>query len=350
MKFFKNCLLFILALLLLNGCVSNPNLQKINLPSNVSSQINNLRDSGMGNIDTIKADRIMKNGFLNTRTEEYGYYTLNMDYRKKGQIYSETHSTYNDIVMPIVTGFFLTVPLILGLPTEIHDFDLTMRLEIFDSNMNTIRSYSDSETITQAAGFFLFFPYGDPTKKANAAYTRLLRNIQQRAAADSTFINTALITAGPIGGRQTVSVPSTPTVPQRQPQQNDIVGALDNAARVIINSLQERNLRNQKIAIVNISSYDREQSVFVAGELEYILVQNRFTIVDRSELDRIRREQNFQLSGDVDDDQIVSIGKFAGAGLVITGSITGSGSMRRLRLRVLDTQSAELRGSASEPF
>jgi hypothetical protein len=56
------------------------------------------------------------------------------------------------------------------------------------------------------------------------------------------------------------------------------------------------------------------------------------------------------MSGNVDDSQIVSIGKFAGAGLVITGSITGSGNMRRLRLRVLDTQSAELRGSASEPF
>lgn len=131
---------------------------------------------------------------------------------------------------------------------------------------------------------------------------------------------------------------------------NDIVNALDKAARDVITSLQEKNLRSFKIAIVNIASQDSEQSTFVAGELEHILVQNRFTIVDRSELDRIRKEQNFQLSGDVSDDQIVSIGKFAGASLVITGSITGSDSMRRLRLRVLDVQTAELRGSASVPF
>jgi hypothetical protein len=143
---------------------------------------------------------------------------------------------------------------------------------------------------------------------------------------------------------------SANNISQRQSQHNDIVSALDKAARDVMTSLQERNLKSLKIAIVNIASQDSEQSTFVAGELEHILVQNRFTIVDRSELDRIRREQNFQLSGEVDDAQVVSIGKFAGAGLVITGSITGSGSMRRLRLRVLDTQTAELKGSASEPF
>jgi hypothetical protein len=34
--------------------------------------------------------------------------------------------------------------------------------------------------------------------------------------------------------------------------------------------------------------------------------------INRSELDRIRREQNFQMSGEVDDETAVSIGKIAG--------------------------------------
>ena len=44
------------------------------------------------------------------------------------------------------------------------------------------------------------------------------------------------------------------------------------------------------------------------------------------------------------------MGKFAGAKAVITGGITGSGDMRRLRLRALDTQTARVLAAASEAF
>jgi hypothetical protein len=128
--------------------------------------------------------------------------------------------------------------------------------------------------------------------------------------------------------------------------QSGVEAAMNNAAGIIMNSLQ----RNSKLAIVNVSSSDRDLSEFVAGELEYILVNNRFLVVDRSELDRIRREQNFQLSGDVDDGTIVSIGKFAGADVVITGAITGTGETRRLRLRALSTQTAQVMAVTSEHF
>jgi hypothetical protein len=82
--------------------------------------------------------------------------------------------------------------------------------------------------------------------------------------------------------------------------------------------------------------------------LENILVNNGLNVVDRSQLDKIRQEQNFQLSADVDDSSAVTIGKFAGANVVITGAISGSGDMRRFRLRALDTQTARVVGSASE--
>lgn len=341
MKYIRTCFLFVLILLLI-GCTSSPDMRRINVSSNVTSKILNLKNSGDGN--TSLADRVMKNGFLSTG-EEYGYYTMNLSAREAGYSEGYPHNFYNAAVPAIFGGLTLGIPFLLGVPTEITDFVLSAKLDILDSNGNTIKSYSDSETITKAAGLYYS---GDSTYKANDAFYRLVRNVQRRAAADSNVINTALLAAGPIGTDQSVPAVSVPQY--YEPPQNDIVRALDNAARTIMNSLQERNLKNYKIAIVNISSYDREQSVFVAGELEDILFKNKFTIVDRSELDRIRREQNFQLSGEVDDNQIVSIGKFAGAGMVITGSITGTGSMRRLRLRVLDTQTAELRGSASEPF
>jgi hypothetical protein len=128
--------------------------------------------------------------------------------------------------------------------------------------------------------------------------------------------------------------------------QSGVEAALNNATEVIMNSLQ----MNSKLAIVNISSVDRDLSEFISHELEFILVTNRYTVVDRSELDKIRREQNFQISGEVDDSTIVSIGRFAGADVVLTGAVTGTGYTRRLRLRALNTQTAQVMAVASERF
>ena len=129
-------------------------------------------------------------------------------------------------------------------------------------------------------------------------------------------------------------------------QNSGVEQAMNNAADVLMESLE----RTATLAIVNVSSNDRDLSEFIANELEFLLVSKRFKLVDRSELDRIRKEQNFQLSGDVDDNTIVSIGKFAGADMVITGAITGTGETRRLRLRALNTKTAQVMAVASERF
>jgi hypothetical protein len=84
------------------------------------------------------------------------------------------------------------------------------------------------------------------------------------------------------------------------------------------------------------------------GELEFIWVNKGYFITDRSQLDRLRREQNFQMSGEVDDATAVSIGKFAGADIIVTGRVDGEGNLRRLRLRALNTQTAQVVGVASE--
>ena len=67
-------------------------------------------------------------------------------------------------------------------------------------------------------------------------------------------------------------------------------------------------------------------------------------------MDTIRAEQNFQMSGDVDDDSAVSIGKLLGAGVVITGSITGSGTSQRLVLKALDVATAQIITMTREQF
>jgi hypothetical protein len=49
-------------------------------------------------------------------------------------------------------------------------------------------------------------------------------------------------------------------------------------------------------------------------------------------------EQNFQMSGYVKDEDFVSIGNAVGANVIVSIDITGTGSMRRLQVRVLDLE------------
>ncbi|MDR3342006.1 MAG: CsgG/HfaB family protein [Treponema sp.] len=123
-----------------------------------------------------------------------------------------------------------------------------------------------------------------------------------------------------------------------------VEGTLARAAEQIMTSIQP----SSKIAIVYVSSSDPDTTEFIANELEYIMVNEGFTIIDRNQLDKVRREQNFQLSGVVDDETAVSIGKIVGANIIITGTVTGTDSTRRLRLRALNTQTAQVMAVASE--
>jgi hypothetical protein len=108
-----------------------------------------------------------------------------------------------------------------------------------------------------------------------------------------------------------------------------------------------------KIAVMDISSSDKANAVFIRDELEYRLsldTSKEFTIVDRKTLDTIHSEQQFQLSGDVSDDSVRSIGRMTGASILITGDISGTGTSRRLTLRALDVEKAEILSTAREPF
>jgi len=126
-----------------------------------------------------------------------------------------------------------------------------------------------------------------------------------------------------------------------------IEGALNKAAAELIEAMP----RNSSIAVLSVSSTDRQIAEYVVDELELQFVNsNKFTIVDRRRLDQIRNEQNFQMSGDVDDNSAVSIGKMLGATIVITGDISGLGSSQRLVLRAMDVRTGQIIKMAREQF
>ena len=147
------------------------------------------------------------------------------------------------------------------------------------------------------------------------------------------------------------SIRNTGTVPANvsgTPANNNqgVERSLERAASQIADKIPARS----RIAIVYVTAEDNDVAEFIASELEFFLVNRNLTVIDRSQLDRIRQEQNFHLSGDVDDDHAVSIGKIAGAGVIITGAVTGTDNLRRLRLRALDTETAQVLAVASESY
>ncbi|MDR1257143.1 MAG: penicillin-binding protein activator LpoB [Spirochaetaceae bacterium] len=126
-----------------------------------------------------------------------------------------------------------------------------------------------------------------------------------------------------------------------------IEGAITNVCDTLIADLPRRST----VAVLSVSSRDRELATFTVDEIEFQLVDSKqFDMVDRKTLDSIRDEQNFQMSGDVSDSSAVSIGNMLGASVVITGSITGSGSRQRLTVKALDVKTAKIVTMAREQF
>ncbi|MCL2063418.1 MAG: DUF6273 domain-containing protein [Candidatus Cloacimonetes bacterium] len=126
----------------------------------------------------------------------------------------------------------------------------------------------------------------------------------------------------------------------------DITEALPRAIDVAFNRVPKDAI----IAIVHVAAPNQALYDFLTGEIEHILVLNGYDVTDRRQLDQIRTERDFQLSWEVDETTAVSIGRFVGADAVITGSVDGEGSLQRLRIRVLNTETARVIGTGSEPF
>jgi len=136
-------------------------------------------------------------------------------------------------------------------------------------------------------------------------------------------------------------------VPVIKPEENvldQIAVPLARAAKVVLENVPKQS----KIAIVYVTAPDISITDYISGELEYIWIKEGYVITDRGQLDKLRQEQNIPIGGEIDDATAVAIGKFVNADIVVTGNVGGEGNLRRLRLRALNTQTAQVVGVASE--
>jgi TolB-like protein len=124
--------------------------------------------------------------------------------------------------------------------------------------------------------------------------------------------------------------------------------SLDQVIRAAAAHIESSLEKDVKIAILNFSSSSEEFSGYVLEELsDYLVNSRKLVVVDRRELDLIRQEEQFQMSGDVSDESAQAIGKKLGAQLIVSGSLTDLGGTYRFRIKALNVETAAVEVSSA---
>ena len=119
----------------------------------------------------------------------------------------------------------------------------------------------------------------------------------------------------------------------------DVQTALKETAEQFSASLKEKSV----VAIIGIYSESPALSEFMLDELTLQFVKlKKLTIADRANLEAIKKEMSFQLSGEVGDESIQQLGAKIGAETVIQGTLKQLGKSARytLTIRALDVTTA----------
>ncbi|MHC6203851.1 CsgG/HfaB family protein [Breznakiellaceae bacterium SP9] len=94
------------------------------------------------------------------------------------------------------------------------------------------------------------------------------------------------------------------------------------------------------MVIIAFESEHENFSDYLLEELTDTLVDHELMVIDRSNLEYLRRELKFQASGDVDEESALSIGKFLGAAMAITGRMIDVGDSYRFSIQALNVETA----------
>ena len=157
----------------------------------------------------------------------------------------------------------------------------------------------------------------------------------KHAVAFTLLIGFIVLAIGSAASPRTVENPSV----EEQPDY------LDTAIRETSDYLNKNINAGNKLAILNIQSDYPVLSEYVIDELIANAVNDKiFSVVDRQQLDTIRAELDFHMSGEVDDASAQALGQMLGAQTIISGGITKVGDMYRLRVRALGVQNAQIEG------
>ena len=117
--------------------------------------------------------------------------------------------------------------------------------------------------------------------------------------------------------------------------------SLNTAIRDAAARMESRLEKGTKVALINFTSPSQAFSEYVLDELSSVLVNSgHLIVVDRANLDRIRQELGFNMSGEVSDQSMQAIGQMLGAQALVTGSLTNIADLRRVMFKTIMTETA----------
>jgi TolB-like protein len=114
---------------------------------------------------------------------------------------------------------------------------------------------------------------------------------------------------------------------------------IDTQGSYLLNTIPQNSI----IAIIGISSGSEELSKYTTeGLTSYIMYNNKSNIrlVERDAMPILQKEIDFQYSGAVNDDFMVSLGKTVGANTVVAGTIYSIGSGLRFNIRAIEIETS----------
>jgi transcriptional regulator CtsR len=125
---------------------------------------------------------------------------------------------------------------------------------------------------------------------------------------------------------------------------SDTNGLAEKAAKGAVDVLNSKLPSGANIIIMKESSRQESSRIdYIVDQITKSIIQGgKLKIVDRSNQALINSEQEYQLSGNVSDDSIVSIGHQLGAQYIVICRISGESSLRRLNVKVLSVETAQI--------
>jgi len=124
---------------------------------------------------------------------------------------------------------------------------------------------------------------------------------------------------------------------------NDTNGLADKAVKNAIDTLNSKLPSGSNIMIMKTNSTERNMLEYAVNQMTKNVVQaGKLNVVDRSNQALIDAELQYQLSGNVDDNSMVSIGHQLGVQYIVICWISGAKSLRRLNQKVLDVKTAQI--------
>jgi TolB-like protein len=112
-----------------------------------------------------------------------------------------------------------------------------------------------------------------------------------------------------------------------------------------------RGNRNVAVVIFDFVNVNGKNSVlgrYLVEQISNYFFQNsELKIVERAQIDKILREQDFGMSGNVTDESAARIGHMLGANAVTIGTLTRVGKKISVNIKIVDSETASLLSSGS---